>query len=191
MLDAAEALFAEGGPGGLTVEAVIERAGTSAGSFYARFGDRDGLLEALHERFLGRLQELVTGVVREGLEQPTLAEAVAVVVSGSLAVARKYHDSLVFFVLFRAADERLRRQGIAANLGFAEAFRTVVMHHKQEIRHPNPGRAVDAAFRMLFAILVQQVMFKPRELTGRPMTDKTLTRELCRTLLLQLTTPGG
>lgn len=191
MLDAAEALFAGGGPDALTVEAVIERAGTSAGAFYARFGDRDGLLEALHERFLGRLQGLVTGIVLEGLKQPTLAEALAVAVAGSLAVARKYHDSLVFFVLFRAADERLRKQGIAANLGFAEAFRAIVMHHKNEIRHPDPVRAVEVAFRILFAILVQQVMFKPRELTGRPMIDKTLTRELCRTLLLQLTTPGG
>lgn len=191
MLDAAEALFAAGGPDALTVEAVIERAGTSAGSFYARFGDRDGLLEALHERFLGRLQGLVTGIVLEGLQQPTLAESLAVAVAGSLAVARKHHDSLVFFVLFRAADERLRRQGIAANLGFAQAFRTIVMHHKGEIRHPDPVRAVDVAFRILFAILVQQVMFKPQELTGGPMADKTLTRELCRTLLLQLTTPDS
>lgn len=33
MLDAGEAIFAEGGDGALTVEAVVKRAGTSVGSF--------------------------------------------------------------------------------------------------------------------------------------------------------------
>jgi len=189
MLDAAESLFANGGPDALTVEAVIERAGTSAGAFYARFGDRDGLLEALHERFLGRLGELVGAIVLEGLSQPSLAKALAVAVSGSLDVARKHHDSLVFFVLFRAADQRLRQQGIAANLGFAKAFRTIALNHKAEIRHPDPQRAVDVAFRILFAMLVQQVMFEARELTGRPMADRRLAEQLCQAMLLYLTVP--
>ena len=40
MLVAAEELLRLGGADALTVEAVIERAGTSTGSFYARFGNR-------------------------------------------------------------------------------------------------------------------------------------------------------
>ena len=51
MLDAAEAIFADGGDNALTVEAVITRAKTSVGNFYGRFGDHEGLLQAIHDRF--------------------------------------------------------------------------------------------------------------------------------------------
>lgn len=187
MLDAAESLFATGGSDALTVEAIIEKSGTSAGSFYARFGDRDGLVKALHDRFLGRLQELVGGITLEAFAQHSLADAVSVIVSGSLAVARQHRESLTFFVLFKAADEQLKMQGVAANHGYAEAFRMVVMHHKAEIVHPKPAQAVDVAFRMMFAVLIQTVMFEPRELTGRPMADKTLAEQVAKAITVYLT----
>lgn len=108
-------------------------------------------------------------------------------VTGSLTVARQHRESLTFFVLFKAADEQLRLQGVAANHGYAEAFRTVVMHHQAEIRHPKPAQAVDVAFRMMFAMIVQVVMFEPRELTGRPMADKTLSDQVANALTAYLT----
>ena len=54
MLDAGEQLFYEGGSPALTLEAVIERAETSTGSFYARFGDMRGFLDAMLDRFVAR-----------------------------------------------------------------------------------------------------------------------------------------
>ena len=191
MLDAAESLFAAGGPDALTVEAVIETAGTSAGSFYARFGDRDGLFEALHERFIDRMKGLVEGVGVAGLAQPTLTAAVGVVVAGSLQLARQHRESLLFFVVHKASDERLRQQGIAANHAFAAVFRQVVLHHRQEIQHPKPEQAADVAFRMLFALIVQRVMFEPRDLTGRPMSEQAFVAEVSRSLTGYLTTAAG
>ena len=38
------------GPDGLTVQAIVERAGSSVGSFYARFGGKDDLLEYVGDR---------------------------------------------------------------------------------------------------------------------------------------------
>ena len=46
----AEALIAERGLGGLSIAEVVRRARSSVGSFYGRFGDKDGLLRALHAR---------------------------------------------------------------------------------------------------------------------------------------------
>ena len=57
MLDAAEVVFAEGGADALTVDAVVKRPEGSIGNFYGRFGDRDGLLQAMHGRFLERFDE--------------------------------------------------------------------------------------------------------------------------------------
>ena len=57
MLDAAEEFLDRAGPDALTVEAVVRESQASIGSFYARFGDRLGLLFALQERFHQRLDE--------------------------------------------------------------------------------------------------------------------------------------
>ena len=73
MLDAGEAIFAEGGDGALTVEAVVKRAGTSVGSFYSRFGDRDGLLQSMHERFLLRIGGAAHVAVAAAGNEKTLA----------------------------------------------------------------------------------------------------------------------
>jgi len=43
-------ILEEEGPEGLTVQAIVARAGSSVGSFYARFGGKDELLEYLGER---------------------------------------------------------------------------------------------------------------------------------------------
>jgi AcrR family transcriptional regulator len=44
------AILDEEGPGGLTVQAIVDRAGSSVGSFYARFTGKDDLLTYLGER---------------------------------------------------------------------------------------------------------------------------------------------
>ena len=191
MLDAAEALLAEGGHDALTVEAVIAKSGTSAGAFYARFGDRAGMLEAMHARFLDRIHAFTEALVVEAQGRSSLAESVGVLVAGVLTVARDDRDSLVFFVVFNAFDKQLRGQGIRAKVGFARAFAAGVSRHRREIAHPNPDLAVDVAFRMLMAMFVQQVMFAPREVTGRAISHRAMTAEIVRCLVAYLTCTGS
>ncbi len=54
LCDAAEELLREGGLSRCTIQDVAARSGRSAGSVYRRFGDKDGMIEAVIERFLGR-----------------------------------------------------------------------------------------------------------------------------------------
>jgi AcrR family transcriptional regulator len=54
LLDAAAALIAEGGFSSLTLAAIGERAGYSRGLVTARFGSKDGLVDELIERIVGR-----------------------------------------------------------------------------------------------------------------------------------------
>ena len=76
MLDAAESLLREGGPRAITIEAVIERSGTSMGSFYARFDSREGLFQALHERFLSYVvEEDLFHQLENAITEPDLASA--------------------------------------------------------------------------------------------------------------------
>jgi AcrR family transcriptional regulator len=191
MLDAAEAIFAEGGDGALTVEAVIKRADTSVGSFYSRFGDRDGLLQAMHERFLLRLGGATHVAVAAAGNEKTLAAAIEVFLSHLFTATQEYRNSARFFVLHRSSDPNLRAQGIRANALFAGIFSTLVLSHREEIAHAHPPTAADVTWRMLFAALAQQMMFDNEEVSGAPMTIPALVREITCCLAAYLTAGSG
>ena len=186
MLDAAEAIFAEGGESALTVEAVVKRAKTSVGSFYGRFGDRNGLLQAMHERFLLRLGGAAHVAVAAAGNEKTLAGAIEVYLSHLFIAAHEYLNSARFFVLHRSADPNLRAQGIRANAVFASIFTTLALSHREEIAHDCPEAAIDVAWRMVFAALAQQMMFDDQEVSGVPMTLPALVREITYCLVAYL-----
>ena len=186
MLDAAEVLFAEGGEEALTVEAVVKRSKTSVGSFYARFGDRGGLLEAMHERFLERLGAGSQMAIQAAVRQKTLIGALEVLITHVFAVVREYRDSARFFFLHRSTDQKLRAQGIQANAFFARMFADLVLRYQNEVAHAKPAIAADVAWRMTFAMFAQQVMFEDQEVSGVAIGDKALVRELARCLTAYL-----
>lgn len=186
MLDAAEVLFAEGGEEALTVEAVVKRSKTSVGSFYARFGDRGGLLEAMHERFLERLGAGSQMAIQAAVRQKTLVGALEVLITHVFAVVREYRNSARFFFLHRSTDQKLRAQGIQANAFFARMFTDLVLRYQSEVAHAKPAIAADVAWRMTFAMFAQQVMFENQEVSGVAIGDKALVRELARCLTAYL-----
>lgn len=57
VLEAAARLFAEGGTGALSVDAVAREAGVGKGTVFRRFGDKSGLVAALLDRKERELQE--------------------------------------------------------------------------------------------------------------------------------------
>jgi AcrR family transcriptional regulator len=189
MLDAAEAVFAEGGDNALTVEAVITRAKTSVGNFYGRFGDRDGLLRAMHERFLLRIGGAAHVAVAAAGDEKTLAGAIHVFLSHVFTATHEYRNSARFFVLHRSADPNLRAQGIRANAVFAGIFTTLVQSHREEIAHANPKTAIDVAWRMVFAALAQQMMFDDEEVSGVPMAIPALVHEITCCIVAYLKAP--
>jgi AcrR family transcriptional regulator len=186
MLDAAEAIFAEGGDNALTVEAVVKRSKTSVGNFYGRFGDRDGLLKAMHERFLLRLGGAAHVAVAAAGNEKTLAGAIEVYLSHLFTAAHEYRNSARFFVLHRSADHNLRAQGIRANTIFAGIFTTLMLSHREEISHAHPEIATDVAWRMVYAALAQQMMFDEQEVSGVKITQPALAREISCCLVAYL-----
>ncbi len=65
-LDAALSVLFDRGVTALTVRGVAEAAGASTISVYARFGGRDGLLDALYERTFDSLREMLEALPPEG-----------------------------------------------------------------------------------------------------------------------------
>ncbi|MFI9153621.1 TetR/AcrR family transcriptional regulator [Streptomyces sp. NPDC053367] len=64
LLDAALRVYAESGEQGLTVSAITKASGVSLGSLYHHFGSIDGLINALTQRWLGRLLTELAGALR-------------------------------------------------------------------------------------------------------------------------------
>jgi AcrR family transcriptional regulator len=189
MLTAAEALFAAGGAEAVTVEAVVRTAKTSVGSFYARFTDREGLLIAMHGRFLERLRTEAAGAIAAAAGQPSLARAVAAFVKHALPAAVRNRESILFFVATSATDTPLRQEGLAANPGFAAAFVAALSPHRAEIAHAKPDQALDVAFRIFFAMFVQRALFTPEEATGRSLSDTALAEEIANCVVAYLSRP--
>jgi len=61
ILDAAQQLWSEGGEEALSMRAIAERARTHPPRIYARFTDKDALLQALRSRALARLRQHLSG----------------------------------------------------------------------------------------------------------------------------------
>ena len=97
VLDAALALYAAEGAGGLTMSALITRTGVSSGSLYHHFGSFDGLRAALYARCMGALLDEVaaalerSGTARSGVR--ALVEAYLGFTEGSRPAAHFVHAS--------------------------------------------------------------------------------------------------
>lgn len=74
VLDAADRVLAENGAAALTTTRVAAEAGISVGGLYRYLPDRDAIIDALAERYLGRLEvlmdELVDWAAREAWPDP-------------------------------------------------------------------------------------------------------------------------
>jgi AcrR family transcriptional regulator len=187
MLDAAEALIAEGGPDALTVEAVIARAGTSTGAFYARFGDRLGLLGAVQERFLGRLSEAAASQAAELAEVQDLPQALALLVESFLATFRANRNAFNAIMVQNRGIPEFRARGAQATKSAAAQLRHLLGDRSEQVIHPDIDLAADMTFRTLFALATQIVMMDETEPTGRTLSEQQWAQETTDLLVAYLT----
>ena len=171
MLEAAEELFREGGSDALTVEAVIERAGTSTGAFYARFGNRRGLFVAMHERFLDTFDAALRGAAIEALECPTLRESLHTFFSAVLTTVRRHRNTLHFHVIQNAHEPDMRAQGNELTQGIFALIARIVETHSPEGTAIDLDK-IDLVGRVLHGLTLQMMLFEDDEVTGRTMSDE-------------------
>jgi AcrR family transcriptional regulator len=174
-------ILEEEGPSGVTVQAVVARAESSVGSFYARFGGKDDLLEYLGSRIWG-----------DALERWNAAFAARSWADMALAELASGASGLLFDV------RRSRVAGLRAvdrmveGTGAFEAFRThllgdletLLLERREEIVHETPERAVRLGLRAVLGVLDAGV--EP-EGAGEEEAREVLVGE-CRELLLSYLT---
>ncbi len=177
MLEAGEELFLTGGSDALKLEAIIERAGMSTGSFYARFGSMQGYLDALHDRSLVRIEESLSPVIAKAARQTTLDDTVRVLVEGSLKELRRNRASLYYFAVGGTQAPHTRERGTRFVLAFRESLMHLTGRFLADASSVEAQRRLDITWRLFFAMGVQQVMFNPEEISPVRLSDRMLARE--------------
>jgi AcrR family transcriptional regulator len=151
LVEASLDILSEDGPSGLTVHSVVDRAGSSVGSFYARFGGKDDLLDYLGERVWQEAQERWNAelAARDWTQEP-LADLVTASV-GLLIDAQRSRSRYL-----RALDRADGRQGDAYEAFRAQVRKGLVdllLSRRSEIRHEAPELAVRVALEAVVGVV--------------------------------------
>jgi AcrR family transcriptional regulator len=183
LCDAAEELLREGGLSRCTIQNVAARSRRSAGSVYRRFGDKDGMIEAVIERFLERvLAKSETHFETFVLRYPNLSSRLKALVDNAVK-GRRREWRLVEALREAAANssnptlqasfERARR----ASLDFAKRS---LRECASEINRPNKESAIEFAMTALTTMMQSSAI-----------SDRVVRSDLHAMLLSYLTRRTG
>lgn len=160
VLDAGVSLIEDVGYDGLTIAALCDRANVTPPTIYARAGDKETLLLAIYERAMARIEASDRLPERAGVR-----EAVAAVADVWLQNA-----ALLRGIVHRAAtDGEVFRRGAQNSQDLARRFRAAI---------DADDRAADAVFRVVYAALVQRVVYGPQFESDLLLDDEQFTEML-------------
>jgi AcrR family transcriptional regulator len=171
ILDAALALSAASGVRNLTMDEVARRARVGRMTVYRRFGDRDGLVEALTVREARRCFAALDGAADP--EQP-LADQIAAGFVTSLRISAEHP------LLARLA--RVEGETVLETLNNG-LFDTAVGFLASRLRLAVPDADVDVAAELLVRIACSFVLVPG---SGLPLDDEDRLREIARAHLVPL-----
>ena len=144
---AALRLIREEGLAGLSIQGVVKEAGSSVGSFYARFGSKDDLLEYLRSGARARALDAWAERAADLSQQAGDLEALLPLMCA--AVVATFEGAGVEAMLLNP-DSGTAQEGLGEAM--AESLRGLLAAHRDEIRHPDPMLAVDFSVRALVAL---------------------------------------
>ncbi len=182
MLDAGEELFLQGGSSQLKLNLILEKSGSSTGSFYARFGDMQGYLDALHHRTLDRVEVALGEVIKKAAGQTSLLETLDIYTYEFLKVLRKFKGTLYFFAVGNAQLEFRQSRGTQFTLSSLSALANLIRPFLSNPESPEAVRRLDMLTRLLAAMGFQQIMFEQEEMSALRLTDEELAHEWAEAL---------
>ena len=162
VLNASLELLQESGFDAFTVVDVSKRAGVSVGAIYARFGNKESMLRAVHAYGMERmLQEHTVAAAAAERAASNLRESVPEAVEMVASVFQGSESLLRAFMRLGAVDEVVSERGSASSKDLARRFKEKVLAHREELLQPNPEIAVDVAYRMAYCTFARRVMDGP------------------------------
>lgn len=183
IVGAALDLLAERGIEGTGVHDIVERAGSSVGSFYARFESKEDLLLYLEERLWTDAEERWTDAVESGgweeLPLEGVLEAVVRILLQAHRVGARQRRALAERHGDAGGGEAARR--FRARL--AADLQALLLRHRSRIDHPDPERAVLIGLAVLVGA-IREVEESSTLAEALPdLDDDASVRELTRVAL--------
>ncbi len=188
LLDAAEALLGEKAWEDVGVADIAQRADSSVGAFYSRFRDKDGLLNALHERFMSEAEATAEEMLDpQRWHQATVSEIVEDIIAFRVQIYSERVGLLKAFFLRTVNDPgfaaRVQRYARQLNEGFV----ALMIARRRELLHPEPAVAAEFVGRVLSSVLVYRLLFDDLvEPSGRASSKSAIIKELTHTCLAYL-----
>ena len=191
MLDAAEAVIAKHGLDGTTLPRIAARAGISPANVYRRFRDKDALMAAVFER----LRKRSTVETRAQVDPETVRPIGPVqfsrsVIEGMIKSFRAnagLSRATVEYSEQHWETESVRKTRASEAQSF-EAMLSTFLIWRDQIRHPNPNRAIRFAFVVIALTLRELILFnRTRSFQDvLSLDDEMLREELPRMFLAYL-----
>jgi AcrR family transcriptional regulator len=179
LLDAAEALLLEGGLDAVTVPAVVHRARSSVGAFYARFPDKQALLVTLHERACRQSVAAADQLLAPSLWRGrSLDEILQAAVAFAIQTFGTRRSVMAAFQQALGGDPSYALRRAHNGIALTQRVLTLLAPHLPQIRHPSPERAVAMAVRVLTATLEQRIALQASGVPEVQIDDDTLASEL-------------
>jgi AcrR family transcriptional regulator len=187
IVNAAERLLEERRFEDVSVADIAARAHSSVGAFYARFVDKDGLLDYLDELHAETLVQRVSEYSEDPRWEAVSARVFVADVIGFLVGYFKEHRGVLRALAIRArlGDERFAERTRQVNSRVPELIR-LVLSRRGEIAHASPDLAAFLGFVMMLSTLRARVLFPETHPTHLPISDTLLTDELVSMYLAYL-----
>ncbi len=188
LLDAAEALLDEKAWEDVGVADIAQRADSSVGAFYSRFRDKDGLLNALHERFMSEAEATAEEMLdprRWG--QATVSEIVQDIIAFRVRIYSERVGLLRAFSLRTAQDHGFAARSQRYHRQLNEGFVALMIARRRELLHPEPANAAEFVGRLITSFLVNRLLFDELvDPSGRVWSKSEITTELTHACLAYL-----
>ncbi len=182
LLDAAERLVSERGFEEASVQDIATAAGTSVGSFYRRFRDKHGLLQAIHARFSEEARATADAALdpaRWALS--SAAEMVAAIALFLVELVRERRGLFRAFLITCATDPVVRAREAELTTYVAQRLAACLESHRGELRYTNVELAARTTLLLLTGVLSHAVVLGPAELDiDDPTSAQELARAACR-----------
>ncbi|WP_420381136.1 TetR/AcrR family transcriptional regulator [Novosphingobium sp.] len=160
MLVAAEALMVARGSDDFTLQDVSKKGKVSIGSMYNRFEGKEALLHAVQLRVLERVDMQMHDRLAAARSGSKDLNHLVVALIDAVAETLRAHADIMRPLMQRAGvDPLVAATGKASYAATAEAVKQSMLLYASEIRQPDPLRAVDSAFRTLYASIARYLGF--------------------------------
>lgn len=158
VLEAATDLLQDVGYDAMRIAEVSERANVGTASIYARVGSKHGLMLAVQARMVEQLDREAEDLLSPLFEREIPFEQLVFATVRVVGELFRRHEALLRVFMIRGdVDSTVIEHGSASSIRLSELFAKVLLQRRSEISHPDPPRAIDVSFRLVYDTLARRV----------------------------------